>query len=211
LTPQEPTSPRNRRISLVLIRGSYFRDPKSPATTPGILSVSDPKPAKPVAAKTVAPIVEEKKEVPISGTSIFNPTPKLEKPGINIKELKPGLEERPELNLPSPKPQPLQKKAEPVLPEEDKDAPRVSGDSIFNPAAPTEKPVLLKENSDARDERPELHLPAVKAESAKKPVPRKPAEEKRPATSLFDMAPAPDGEGLVPAENDIPPVLQITP
>lgn len=39
LTPQEPNNPRNRRITIVLMRGSYFRDPKTMPTTRGLLSV----------------------------------------------------------------------------------------------------------------------------------------------------------------------------
>jgi chemotaxis protein MotB len=43
LVPQEPTNPRNRRITLIIMRGSYFRDPKAIATTRTLLSVPDAK------------------------------------------------------------------------------------------------------------------------------------------------------------------------
>jgi chemotaxis protein MotB len=43
LTPQEPASPRNRRITVILLRGSYFRDPKTMPTTRALLSVPDAK------------------------------------------------------------------------------------------------------------------------------------------------------------------------
>ncbi len=43
LVPQEPTSPRNRRITILLQRGSYFRDPKLTPTTRTLLSVPDAK------------------------------------------------------------------------------------------------------------------------------------------------------------------------
>src|SRR5690606_30993379 len=39
LVPQEPTSPRNRRVTIIIMRSSYFRDPKaSTATTRTLLS-----------------------------------------------------------------------------------------------------------------------------------------------------------------------------
>jgi chemotaxis protein MotB len=41
LTPQEPTSPRNRRITIIMMRGSYFRDPKAAPTTRTLLSAPD--------------------------------------------------------------------------------------------------------------------------------------------------------------------------
>lgn len=39
LVPQEPNSPRNRRITIIILRGSYFRDPKTMPTTRSLLSV----------------------------------------------------------------------------------------------------------------------------------------------------------------------------
>jgi hypothetical protein len=47
LVPDEPNNPRNRRITLLLMRGSYFRDPQVAPTSRNILSVPDAKPAKP--------------------------------------------------------------------------------------------------------------------------------------------------------------------
>jgi len=43
LVPQEPTNPRNRRITILILRGSYFRDPKAVSTTKSILSVPEAK------------------------------------------------------------------------------------------------------------------------------------------------------------------------
>ncbi|MDE3037575.1 MAG: flagellar motor protein MotB [Pseudomonadota bacterium] len=51
LTPQEPTSPRNRRITIILLRGSYFRDPKETPTTRALLSVPDAKVKQPAPPK----------------------------------------------------------------------------------------------------------------------------------------------------------------
>lgn len=71
LVPQEPSSPRNRRITIILLRGSYFRDPKAMPTTRTLLSVPNaaikenrpPKPEEPAAApKPTTP-------------SIFDPVP----------------------------------------------------------------------------------------------------------------------------------------
>jgi chemotaxis protein MotB len=39
LVAQEPTSPRNRRVTIIVMRGSYFRDPKAAPTTRTLLSV----------------------------------------------------------------------------------------------------------------------------------------------------------------------------
>lgn len=85
LTPQEPQSPRNRRITLILLRGSYFRDPKAAPTTRTLLSVpkAEVKTEEPVkAAPPPAPVSK-----PGAGKSIFNPTiaPASPKP-----EVKPG-------------------------------------------------------------------------------------------------------------------------
>lgn len=50
LVPQEPTSPRNRRVTIIVMRGSYFRDPKTAPTTRTLLSVPDGKKKQPEAA-----------------------------------------------------------------------------------------------------------------------------------------------------------------
>ena len=55
LVPQEPSSPRNRRITIIILRGSYFRDPKSMPTTRSLLSVPDAK-----IKKEVKPVDENK-------------------------------------------------------------------------------------------------------------------------------------------------------
>lgn len=46
LVPQEPTSPRNRRITIIVMRGSYYRDPKAMPTTRTLLSVPKSTPKK---------------------------------------------------------------------------------------------------------------------------------------------------------------------
>ena len=70
LVPQEPTNPRNRRVTIILLRGSYFRDPKAMPTTRSLLSVPDAKIKK----------VEKKKE-------------KEEKPAENIVKMPEGNRE----------------------------------------------------------------------------------------------------------------------
>ncbi len=56
LVPQEPNSPRNRRITILLMRGSFFRDPQVEPTTRNILSVPDAKyKSKPAPAPAPAP------------------------------------------------------------------------------------------------------------------------------------------------------------
>ena len=59
LIPDEPNNPRNRRITILLMRGSYFRDPQVAPTSRNILSVPEAKPSKPKtspgAAKPAAP------------------------------------------------------------------------------------------------------------------------------------------------------------
>jgi len=54
LVPQEPTSPRNRRVTIIVMRGSYYRDPKTAPTTRTLLSTpsgpvkkEEPKPVEP--------------------------------------------------------------------------------------------------------------------------------------------------------------------
>ncbi len=87
LVPQEPNNPRNRRITILLQRGSYFRDPKTLPTTRTLLSVPKTK------LKKDEPKVEEeapKVEEPIvpMQDSIFNP--------VNVvpeKQAEPSAEE----------------------------------------------------------------------------------------------------------------------
>ncbi|MFO0390001.1 MAG: flagellar motor protein MotB [Alphaproteobacteria bacterium] len=47
LIPDEPNNPRNRRITILLMRGSYFRDPQVAPTSRNILSVPEAKQSKP--------------------------------------------------------------------------------------------------------------------------------------------------------------------
>ena len=70
--PQEPTNPRNRRVTILIMRGSYFRDPKATPTTRGLISIPDAK------VKKEEPKAEPKEEAPPPlptppGKSIFNP------------------------------------------------------------------------------------------------------------------------------------------
>ncbi|MDE3059888.1 MAG: flagellar motor protein MotB [Pseudomonadota bacterium] len=69
LVPEEPTSPRNRRVTIILMRGSYFRDPKAAPTTRAILSVPDAK-VKEEPKQQPAAQPQEKKP---AGPSIFDP------------------------------------------------------------------------------------------------------------------------------------------
>lgn len=43
LVPNEPSNPRNRRITIVVLRDSYYRDPKEAQTTRGLITVPDAK------------------------------------------------------------------------------------------------------------------------------------------------------------------------
>lgn len=43
LVPNEPSNPRNRRITIIVLRESYFRDPKEAQTTRGMLTVPEAK------------------------------------------------------------------------------------------------------------------------------------------------------------------------
>jgi chemotaxis protein MotB len=70
LVPQEPSNPRNRRITLIILRGSYFRDPKAVPTTRSLLSVPDAKIKKEEPKK---PEKNEPAEPAPAGDSIFNP------------------------------------------------------------------------------------------------------------------------------------------
>lgn len=74
LSPQEPTSPRNRRITVILVRGSYFRDPKATPTTRTLLSVPDAKVKKPEPKEEPKPESQE----PPKPTGMFDPTIKPE-------------------------------------------------------------------------------------------------------------------------------------
>ncbi len=57
LIPDEPNNPRNRRITILLMRGSYFRDPQVAPTSRNILSVPD---AKPAPSKAPSPAAKPK-------------------------------------------------------------------------------------------------------------------------------------------------------
>ncbi len=55
LVPQEPSNPRNRRVTIIiLLLGSYFYDPKAMPTTRSLLPVPDAK------IKKIEPKKEEK-------------------------------------------------------------------------------------------------------------------------------------------------------
>jgi len=43
LVPTEPSNPRNRRITIIVLRESYYRDPKEAMTTRGLITVPDAK------------------------------------------------------------------------------------------------------------------------------------------------------------------------
>ncbi len=73
LVPQEPNSPRNRRITIIILRGSYFKDPKSMPTTRSLLSVPDAKIKKEEAKKPEKGEDNTSKESTPTGESIFNP------------------------------------------------------------------------------------------------------------------------------------------
>jgi len=76
LVPQEPKSPRNRRVTIVLMRGSYFRDPKALPTTRGILSVPDAKVKKDEPKKEDAPPTDGPTSIKPGGSSMFDPAAK---------------------------------------------------------------------------------------------------------------------------------------
>lgn len=74
LVPTEPRSPRNRRITITILRGSYFKDLKAVPTTRSLLSVPDAKIKKEEPKKPEKSNVDDvPKESPPSGDSIFNP------------------------------------------------------------------------------------------------------------------------------------------
>ena len=70
LMTDEPNNPRNRRISVVLMRGSYYRDPKAAPTTKSLLSVPDSK------VKKDEPVTQQGETAPVNtksaGPSIFD-------------------------------------------------------------------------------------------------------------------------------------------
>jgi len=76
LVPQEPKSPRNRRVTIVLLRGSYFRDPKAMPTTRGILSVPDAKVKKDEPKKDDSAPADDSKTSLKPNDSIFDPATK---------------------------------------------------------------------------------------------------------------------------------------
>ncbi len=47
LIPNEPSNPRNKRITIVVLRESYYHDPKEAATTRGLITLPDAKLKKP--------------------------------------------------------------------------------------------------------------------------------------------------------------------
>ncbi|MEQ1790069.1 MAG: flagellar motor protein MotB, partial [Rickettsiales bacterium] len=71
LVPQEPSSPRNRRITIVILRGSYFRDSKEMPTTRSILSVTKAVIKKDEPKETEKKEDDNKEQAPTGG-SIFN-------------------------------------------------------------------------------------------------------------------------------------------
>ncbi len=73
LVPQEPSSPRNRRITIIILRGSYFRDPKIIPTTRSLLSVPEAKIKKDEPKKSEKGADNTPKDVSPTGNSIFNP------------------------------------------------------------------------------------------------------------------------------------------
>jgi len=57
LVPNEPSNPRNRRITIIVLRESYFRDPKEAQTTRGLITVPDAKLKKQEEKKPETPTV----------------------------------------------------------------------------------------------------------------------------------------------------------
>lgn len=72
LVAQEPTSPRNRRITITILRGSYFRDPKSVPATRSLLSVPNAEVKKPEPKKPEKTEDNSPKESAPDENSIFN-------------------------------------------------------------------------------------------------------------------------------------------
>lgn len=74
LVPSEPSSPRNRRITITILRGSYFKDPKAVPTARSLLSVPDAKIKKEEPKKQEKSGVDNvPRESAPTGDSIFNP------------------------------------------------------------------------------------------------------------------------------------------
>ncbi len=185
LTPEEPANPRNRRVTIILMRGSYFRDPKSEAATRSLISVSEPSP-EPVKPEPVP----EPEPPPISGTSIFNPAAPAAEPVVVPKEQGTPNEVRPELHLPTPRPASEKKAQKQEAPVVDKKA---ASTGIFDPAAaPTQPAIRLRESQSPVDARPELHLPTPKGPAEKKKIEPKKAEPVPKSNnlegSIFDPA-----------------------
>ena len=78
LVPTEPTNPRNRRITITILRGSYFRDPKAAPTTRSLLSVPDAKIKKDEPKKSEKTDATKTDAPPAAG-SIFAPAAPKEK------------------------------------------------------------------------------------------------------------------------------------
>lgn len=77
LLPKEPQSPRNRRISLTLLRGSQMVDPKDAPAARDLLSVPEVD-ARKIVHKKPAPVAAPKQQIEIPETrpgSIFRPKP----------------------------------------------------------------------------------------------------------------------------------------
>ncbi len=72
LVPQEPSSPRNRRITITILRGSYFRDPKAIPTTRSLLSVPEAKIKKEEPKKPENKDGKKPEEARPATDSIFN-------------------------------------------------------------------------------------------------------------------------------------------
>lgn len=66
LVKDEPQSPRNRRITILLMRGSYFRDPKIAPTTRNIITVPEAKIKPNSAPKPQQPAPEPERNDPAS-------------------------------------------------------------------------------------------------------------------------------------------------
>jgi chemotaxis protein MotB len=66
LVPNEPSNPRNRRITIVVLRDSYYRDPKEAQTMRGLITVPNSKLKKPEEAKPApaAPVAPEDRDLP---------------------------------------------------------------------------------------------------------------------------------------------------
>ncbi len=73
LVPQEPSSPRNRRITIIILRGSYFRDPKAVPTTRSLLSVPTAKFKKDEPKKEEQKNIKPPEDSTPAADSIFNP------------------------------------------------------------------------------------------------------------------------------------------